>query len=138
MRSNFVRDRFGVDGSGVKVGVLSDSYNNKLAAQSDVDRGDLPGITTTGQPIKTLNPFRCCRICLPAATMRRGDAADCARCGTQGQLAFRGFLTAGDFAKGIQALADPNLPGGRCDVIVDDLSYLTEPLYAGWRGCQNR
>jgi hypothetical protein len=25
-------------------------------------------------------------------------------------------------------LADPNLPGGRCDVIVDDITYITEPF----------
>ncbi len=41
-RSNIVRSRFGLDGSGVKIGVISDSYNSKLVAQNDVDQGTSP------------------------------------------------------------------------------------------------
>ena len=45
------------------------------------------------------------------------------------KLAFHtGFLSAGHFAKAIQKLASPDLPGGSCDVIVDDLTYITEPF----------
>ncbi|MBK9318443.1 MAG: hypothetical protein IPM91_06205 [Bacteroidetes bacterium] len=48
-RSNAVRDGFGIDGSGVKVCVLSDSYNTILGnpANTDIVNGDLPG---TGNP----------------------------------------------------------------------------------------
>src|SRR5687768_16152906 len=41
MRSNTVRSRFGVDGSGVKIGVISDSYDAKQGAQTDINEGDL-------------------------------------------------------------------------------------------------
>ena len=49
MRSNAVRSRFGLDGSNVKIGVISDSYNSKLGAQADVNEGDLPGVKSNGQ-----------------------------------------------------------------------------------------
>ncbi len=128
MRSNFVRDRFGLDGSGVKVGVISDSYNSKLVAQNDVDQGDLPGIKSNGQPNENPEPVQ---VLADSKGNDEGRAMlqivhDIA---PKSKLAFRsGFLSAGDFAKGIQQLADPNLPGGRCDVIVDDITYVTEPF----------
>ena len=40
-------------------------------------------------------------------------------------LAFRtGFISAGDFAEGIVALQQDT-----CDVIVDDVTYITEPFF---------
>ncbi len=45
-RSNAARISFGVDGTGVTVGVLSNSYDCAAAAAGDVSSGDLPtGIT---------------------------------------------------------------------------------------------
>ena len=130
MRSHNVRGRFGLDGTGVKVGVISDSYNGKLAAQSDVDQGDLPGIKTNGQPNDNPNPVQ-----VVADLAQRGNDEGRAMLqivhdvAPKAKLAFRtGFLTAGDFAKGIQELASPTLPGGPCDVIVDDITYITEPF----------
>lgn len=130
MRSYRVRERFGLDGSGVKIGVISDSYNSKLAAQSDVDQGDLPGIRTSGQPNNNPEPVQ-----VVADLTKGGNDEGRAMLqivhdvAPKSKLAFRtGFLTAGDFAKGIQELASPALPGGRCDVIVDDITYVTEPF----------
>ncbi|HZH96853.1 MAG TPA: S8 family serine peptidase, partial [Flavisolibacter sp.] len=130
MRSHNVRSRFGVDGSGVKIGVISDSYNSKLKAQDDVNQGDLPGVRSDGQAAENPEPVQ-----VLADLSQRGNdegramlqiAHDVA---PKSKLAFRtGFLTAGDFAKGIQELASPSLEGGRCDVIVDDLTYITEPF----------
>ncbi len=130
MRSYQVRERFGVNGTGVKIGVLSDSYNAKSAAQNDVDQGDLPGVKSSGVlnnnpvPIQLVKEYTNGGIDEGRAMLQIvHDIAPGAN------LAFRtGFLSAGDFAKGIQELADPNLSGGRCDVIVDDLSYITEPF----------
>ena len=56
MRSNVARSRFGLDGSGVKIGVISDSYDSKQGAQTDVNEGDLPGIKTNGQPSDNPEP----------------------------------------------------------------------------------
>jgi hypothetical protein len=47
MRSDNVRTTLGYNGAGVTVGVLSDSYNYRGGASSDVSSGDLPG---TGNP----------------------------------------------------------------------------------------
>lgn len=130
MRSHNVRERFGLDGTGVKIGVISDSYNSKLSAQTDVDQGDLPGIKSNGQLNDNPEPVQVLAD-LPQRGNDEGRAMlqivhDVA---PKAKLAFRtGFLTAGDFAKGIQELASPGLPGGRCDVIVDDITYVTEPF----------
>ncbi|MBD2774058.1 S8 family peptidase [Iningainema tapete] len=42
IRSDIARERFGVTGKGVLIGVISDSYNNLGFSQLDVDSGDLP------------------------------------------------------------------------------------------------
>ncbi len=42
MRSDIARERFGVTGKGVLIGVISDSFNNLGFSQIDVDSGDLP------------------------------------------------------------------------------------------------
>jgi hypothetical protein len=43
MRSDFTRLGYGIDGTGVKIGVISNSYNTRGAAATDVQYGDLPG-----------------------------------------------------------------------------------------------
>lgn len=125
LRSYRAREVFGVDGQGVKVGVLSDSYNTKLGnpAADDVLRGDLPGATNAAHPtpVQVLQdyPF--------------GSRSDEGRAMLQivhdvapgADLAFRtGFLGAVDFANGIRALEQAG-----CDVIVDDISYISEPFF---------
>jgi MBG domain/Subtilase family/Secretion system C-terminal sorting domain len=125
LRSFRARGVFGVDGQGVKVGVLSDSYNTILGnpAGDDVLRGDLPGVGNPDHPtpVQVLQdyPF--------------GTRSDEGRAMLQivhdvapgAELAFRtGFLGALDFAKGIK---DLQLAG--CDVIVDDISYISEPFF---------
>lgn len=52
MRSDFVRTGYGLEGDGIKIGVLSDSYN-KIAgdpAAIDVANKDLPGIANPDYP----------------------------------------------------------------------------------------
>ncbi len=43
MHSDFARLGYDIDGSGVKIGVLSNSYNSKGGAALNVQNGDLPG-----------------------------------------------------------------------------------------------
>jgi hypothetical protein len=45
MRSNVARSKFGVNGAGVKVGVLSNSFNCLRGAVADVANGDLSPVT---------------------------------------------------------------------------------------------
>ncbi|GJD19037.1 hypothetical protein RIVM261_039930 [Rivularia sp. IAM M-261] len=46
MRADKARQRFNVDGSGILVGVISDSFNNLGGAQTDIANGDLPSDIT--------------------------------------------------------------------------------------------
>ena len=47
MRSDVARTTFGVDGSGIKVGALSDSFNCLGGAAADASNGDLPSVSVT-------------------------------------------------------------------------------------------
>lgn len=130
MRSDVVRSRFGVDGSGVKIGVISDSYGNKADPQVDVNEGELPGPRTNETTPE--NPES---VQVVQDLLRGGNDEGRAMLqivhdvAPKAKLAFHtGFLSAGQFAKAIQTLASPSLAGGRCDVIVDDLTYITEPF----------
>ena len=125
MKSFLVRERFGangplIDGTGVKIGVISDSYNaNNLAAQDDVAQGDLPNDVQLLEPNLENSGTDEGRAMLQIVH----DIAPKAK------LAFHtGSLGAGPLARTIQLMASASLPGGKCDVIVDDLTYLTEPF----------
>jgi len=147
MRSHFVRSGYKINGDGVKVGVISNSYatitNGTTAtlplqpvtdppnpigqtfttntAAQDVLAGDLPGDgnpkgftknvhVLQDYPIKSTDEGR-------AMLQIVHDVAPGA------ELYFRtGFLTAGDFATGINELT-----AAGCKVIVDDVTYITEP-----------
>ncbi len=58
-RSDLARLGFDVDGSGNKIGVISDSYNTKGGAAADVDNGDLPGNASSAynQPVQVLGDY---------------------------------------------------------------------------------
>jgi subtilisin family serine protease len=125
MRSFRAREVFGLDGSGVKVGVLSDSYNTQPddQASDDVERGDLPGELNDDypEPVEVLFDYPL------------GIASDEGRAMLQiihdvapgASLAFRtGFLGPVDFANGIVELQEAD-----CDIIVDDITYISEPFF---------
>ncbi|NTV84350.1 MAG: hypothetical protein HGA23_08640, partial [Bacteroidales bacterium] len=125
VRSYLARKAFDVTGLGIKIGVLSDSYNTKLGdpASDDVFRGDLPGLT---------NPYNS----IPVDVIKDypyGSRSDEGRAMLQiihdvapgSELAFRtGFLGPADFAKGIIDLQQAD-----CDIIVDDITYISEPFF---------
>ncbi len=125
LRSYIARDVFNVDGSGIKIGVLSDSYNTIIGnpAGDDIIKGDLPGEANPDYPtpvdVVYEYPF--------------GSRTDEGRAMLQiihdvapgAQLAFRsGFLGAADFAQGIL-----DLQAAGCDIIVDDITYISEPFF---------
>ena len=102
INANGARVAFNVEGEGVKIGILSDSYNLRPGnhAQIDVNNGDLSGI---GNPYNTnsVEVF---------ADYPYGERSDEGRAMLQivhdvapkAKLAFRtGFVTPGDFADGI-------------------------------------
>jgi hypothetical protein len=125
----------GVDGSGITVGVISDSYNTLGAgsAEADVASGDLPG---AGNPVNTQ----------PVVVLQDGisqNDIDEGRAMIQivhdmAPKARLGFATANggqlNFADNIRSLAGvPGAPhavaGFKSDVIVDDVIYPDEPMF---------
>lgn len=124
-----------IDGSGITVGVMSDSYDMEgsiTTADDDVASGDLPG------PGNALNAT-------PVTVLQEGDPGDTDEGRAMLQIvhdvapkAKLGFATANggevNFANNIRSLAAlpgaPNAVAGfKADIIVDDVIYPTEPMF---------
>ncbi|MFT3865914.1 MAG: S8 family serine peptidase [Solirubrobacterales bacterium] len=138
------REAFGVDGAGVTVGVLSDSFDSATKsiegkaiasrAAEDEETNDLPGLenSCTGQQV-------------PVDVVAEAPSADSSELTDEGramlqvvhdvapeaELAFAtAWSTELQFAHNIELLADPVADGGAgAEVIVDDVSYYTEPFF---------
>lgn len=120
LKADDARSQSGVDGMGVTVGVLSDSYDNpegsvSTTAQDDIDSGDLP---SSGR-ISVLDDTT------PGTDEGRAMMQIIHDVAPGADLAFH---TAGggqaNFAEGIRDLANAG-----ADVIVDDIAYTTEPWF---------
>jgi hypothetical protein len=115
LRSDEARAAFGVDGSGVKVGVLSDSFNKASGSSYAQDRaaGDLP------PGVQVLADYAGGRDEGRAMMQLVYDVAPGV------ELAFHtAFNGLADFANGIIELADAG-----ADVIVDDIIYFGQPMF---------
>jgi len=127
-------DNPGIDGSGVKVGILSDSFDQAnesgqggpiaTHAAQDVESADLPGANgcANASPVAVLSPMN-----------DGAEASDEGRAMAQivhdlapgAELAFASaFNGEPAFAKGIEDLADAG-----AKVIADDVFYLEEPFF---------
>ncbi|HEX6455529.1 MAG TPA: S8 family serine peptidase [Solirubrobacterales bacterium] len=129
------REAFAVDGEGVTVGVLSDSYDKSTSAAThapeDVSSKDLPGLTNTclGQqaPVDVRSDLSSPEATDEGRAMLQivHDVAPDAKLAFAS--AFSGELA---FAESIEELAKPVLSGGAgAKVIVDDISYFEEPFF---------
>jgi subtilisin family serine protease len=128
MRSDVARSQFGVDGTGVRVGVLSDSFDcapgpfapgqNFTRAGQDAVNGDLPlGVRVLSD--LHMVPDSECTDEGRAMMQIVHDVAPAA------SLSFSTALTSEeDFASGILALANDG-----AKVIVDDVEYFDEPMF---------
>ena len=117
MRADIARGLYGVDGTGVLVGVLSDSFNCQGGAATDMANGDLPPTVTVVQE----SP------CGPARARTR--AGRCCRSSTTSRPgASLAFATA---FNGQASFAEQHPGTARCGakVIVDDVSYVDEPMF---------
>jgi subtilisin family serine protease len=133
MRSYIARNAFNLGGEGVKIGVMSDSYNKKFGnpANDDILKGDLPGVAIGPDGDMIPNPVNSTNVHVlkdyPYTASDEGRAMlqiihDIV---PKADLAFRtGFISAKDFADGINELKDAG-----CDIIVDDITYITEPFF---------
>lgn len=139
VRANLVRSGYSISGNGVKVGIISNSFATILSgttatlplqpitdppnpipqtfntntATQDVANGDLPNNVHILEdfPVQRSDEGR-------AMAQIIHDLAPGA------QLYFRtGFFSPGDFALGIKQLKDSG-----CTVIVDDVTFITEPF----------
>ncbi|WP_027184648.1 S8 family peptidase [Desulfovibrio inopinatus] len=131
LKADLLRDAMNIDGTGVKVGALSDSFdsatnNPPTNASDDIGTGDLPG---------QANP--CNRLTDVVVLQSEGGASsptDEGRAMLQivhdiapgAQLGFASaYPSIYTFADNIRALRDTF----GADVIVDDVNYLYEPMF---------
>jgi subtilisin family serine protease len=134
------RKLFGVDGSGVTVGILSDSFNRAsksieggsiaTKAEKDVENGDLPGSANTcsGQsaPVDVLDDSES-----EGEDEGRAMAQIVHDLAPGADLAFAtAFTSEIGFAENIERLAKPSGEGGaEAKVIADDVAYFEEPFF---------
>lgn len=125
-----------INGEGIKIGVLSNSYNTKQdppnQANDDVLKFELPGIGIKPDGTTVSNPINNTDV-ITIKEYPYGEASDEGRAMLQiihdiapgADLYFRtGVLGAVDMAVGIDELVNAG-----CDLIVDDITYITQPFF---------
>jgi hypothetical protein len=133
LRAAKARETFGVDGSGVTVGILSDSFDRDgtaaTHASGDVAAGDLPGSGNPcghTQPVGVLDDSEAF-----GADEGRGMAQIVHDLAPGAKLAFATAFTGETaFAENVERLAKPVAKGGAgAGVIADDVFYFDEPFF---------
>ena len=115
---------FGLTGKGIKVGVLSDSYDDNAGAAAGIASGDLPGAGNPNgktTPVDVVEDFGFGGIDEGRAMIEIvHDVAPDA------EVAFAtAFFGRAGFANNVIRLRDE----AECDVIVDDIGYLNAAVY---------
>jgi Subtilase family len=123
LRANELRATTSADGSGVVVGVVSDSYNRLGGAGADIADGELPGV---GNPCGRNTP-------VTIQSEFPYSASDEGRAMLQivHDLAPGADLVFASGALGELAMTDEirQLGDAGVDIVTDDLAYLTEPMF---------
>ncbi len=109
-----VRRVHGKDGSGIRVGVISDGVDSRGEAQATQDLPDSLDIdpTLSGEGEEGTAMLEIIHDLAPAA-----------------ELAFSGPATSLEMIDAIDYLAHDAFAGQGCDVIVDDLGFLSQPAF---------
>ena len=108
----------GIDGKGVTVGIMSDSFNDLGGAEGDILSEDLPA-----KGVKVLQDYD-----RGGSDEGRGMAQLVHDLAPGADLAFSSvFVSEADFAQQIRDLANPDK--GNADVLVDDIIYFAEPFF---------
>ena len=122
MYSDIASAQFNVAGEGIRIGVISNSYDCLKQAETDIQNGDLPPASNI-RILQDFGPLLC--------NIYGGDDEGRAMMqlihdvAPEALLAFRtGSRGTVDMAVGILALG-----AAGCDVIVDDLYYSNEPFF---------
>jgi hypothetical protein len=119
------RNLFGVSGSGIRVGVLSDSLADTIAEPSPTDSS--PARLPNCKANSRRNPSHRSGSRRGFGRGRGHDGTDLRSrpgCDLSFASAFTGYT---EFAENIVALARD--PGWECDIVVDDVIYFEEPMY---------
>ena len=128
LRSDLARARRGVNGHGIRVGVLSDSYD---CAEGAFEPG--APFTRAAQDIASNDLPRDVLVLKDLSDVPSSDCSDEGRAMMQlihdvapgsPQAFYTAFVSQEDFAAGIRALADAG-----SQVIVDDIIYFAEPMF---------
>jgi PKD repeat protein len=118
LQAAVARTTYNVDGSGIKVGVLSDSFDDLGGAAADMASGDLPAV-------QVLAESTACGVLIFCIDEGRAMLQIIYDMAPGADLMFHtGLQSKADYANGITALA-----AAGADVIVDDLLYLHEPMF---------
>ncbi|MGO4703118.1 S8 family peptidase [Dyella sp. 2RAB6] len=117
-----------VDGSGLTIGVISDSFNCKAGMAGDIENGDLPARVRVVKESGDCFNF--------GSDEGRAMAQLIHDVAPGASIAFYSPDTLADFAQGIKTLALPThrtdahgRRGAGARIIVDDLGFFNEPLY---------
>ncbi|HEX3243284.1 MAG TPA: S8 family serine peptidase [Solirubrobacterales bacterium] len=132
------RNAFNLEGEGVTVGVLSDSFDTSTdpeistTAADDVASGDLPGAANPcdrTDEVEVLQDFADPEE--PTIDEGRAMAQIVHDLAPAADLAFAtAYPTEFAFAENIRRLASPPAAGGvEAEVLVDDIAYLEEPFF---------
>ncbi|MFQ5864759.1 MAG: S8 family serine peptidase [bacterium] len=114
LRADEVRNTLGIDGTGVRIGVISDGVDSRSDAQAT---DDLPGTTEVS-------------VSLPGSGDEGTAMLEIVHDLAPGaQLAFSGPNTSLEMVASINFLADTAFGGNGCDIIVDDLGFLSQPFF---------
>ncbi len=110
--ANLATEDYGVTGAGIKIGIISDSFNVLGGESADIAAGNLPasGVTVLEEG--------------PSGSSDEGRA--------MAQLIYQIAPGASlDFASGDNGMVDAvdSLVAAGCNIIVDDLSYLEQPFF---------
>jgi subtilisin family serine protease len=128
LRSNLARREFGVNGRGIRIGVLSDSYDCAPGAFEPGAR-----FTRAAEDIANNDLPRNVRVLKDLSDVPSDDCTDEGRAMMQlihdvapasPQAFYTAFVSQEDFADGIRALA-----AAGSKVIVDDIIYYAEPMF---------
>ncbi len=136
LAASSARNSFNVEGTGVTVGVLSDSFDTSpewpTDAADDVASGDLPG---PGNPCDRTDPVEVLQdfsdIEEPTIDEGRGMAQIVHDLAPGADIAFAtAYPNEFAFAENIKRLAAPAAAGGaEAEILVDDIAYFEEPFF---------
>ncbi|MEM7772028.1 MAG: S8 family serine peptidase [Cyanobacteria bacterium P01_A01_bin.37] len=121
MRSDHARFNHNLDGTGIRIGIISDSFNAFGNSSDDVANGDLPG---NSNPNQYRQPVQVLQDDPQGIDEGRAMAQIIHDVAPGAELLFYAPTSVPDFAQGIDALVEAG-----ADIIVDDLGFSDQPFF---------